>query len=183
MNTERNFFLGEEKKMREIKVTGKQPNSKMCFACGLENGFGLRSRFYELETGELLAVFQPAEEHQGYPGRLHGGLAATILDETIGRTMMIHQADGIWGVTVDFSMRLRKPIPLGREVRVLARVTRDGKRIFEGSGEILLDDGEIAVQGKGKYLKMDIEKIADFDVTGQQWRVVPREDDPQTVRL
>jgi len=169
--------------MREIRVTGKQPNSKMCFACGLDNSFGLKSRFYELETGELLGIFQPAEEHQGYPGRLHGGLAATILDETIGRTMMIHQSNGIWGVTVDFSMRLKKPIPLDGEVRVLARVTKDSKRIFEGSGEILLPDGQIAVVGKGKYLKMDINKIADFDVEEQLWRVVPQADDPETVQL
>ncbi len=169
--------------MKEIRVTAKQPNSKMCFACGLDNGFGLKSRFYELETGELLGIFQPAEEHQGYPGRLHGGLAATILDETIGRTMMIHQSDGIWGVTVDFSMRLKKPIPLDGEVRVLARVTKDGKRIFEGSGEILLADGNIAVEGKGKYLKMDINKIADFDVEEQLWRVVLQDDDPETVRI
>ncbi len=97
--------------------------------------------------------------------------------------MMIHQSDTIWGVTVDFSMRLKKPIPLDGEVRVLARVTKDGKRIFEGSGEILLPDGEIAVAGKGKYLKMDIKKIADFDVEEQLWRVVPLGDDPKTVRL
>ena len=169
--------------MKEIKVTGKQPNSKMCFACGRDNSFGLKSRFYELETGELLAVFQPATEHQGYPGRLHGGLAATILDETIGRAIMIPHADNIWGVTVEFSMRLRKPIPLDGEVRVLARITKDSKRFFEGSGEILLPGGEVAVEGKGRYLRMDINKIADFDVDEQDWRVVSTPEDPKAVKL
>lgn len=169
--------------MKEIKVACKQHNSKMCFVCGLENTFGLKTRFYELETGELLAVFKPAEEHQGYPGRLHGGLAATILDETIGRCIMIHQSDNIWGVTVDFSMRLRKPIPLDREVRVIARLDKNSKRIFEGSGEILLPDGGVAVEAKGKYLKMDINTIADFDVDEQQWQVVPLEDDLHSVDL
>ena len=169
--------------MKEIKVIGKQPNSSNCFACGLNNAFGLKSRFYELETNELLAVFQPSEEHQGYPGRLHGGLAATILDETIGRAIMISQADTIWGVTVDFSMRLRKPVPLEGEVRVLTRITEESKRFFEGSGEIVLADGTVAVEGKGRYLKMDISRIADFDVEEQQWRVVDMDDDPQTVIL
>ncbi len=169
--------------MKNIRVTGKQPNSKMCFACGLENRFGLKSRFYELETGELLGIFQPAEEHQGYPGRLHGGLAATILDETIGRAIMLADADNIWGVTVEFSMRLRKPVPLDQEVRVLARITGDGKRFFEGSGEIILPGGVTAVEGKGRYLRMDINKIADFDVDEQQWKVVKMTDDPATITL
>ena len=95
--------------MKEIKVTRKQPNSKMCFVCGLGNNSGLKSQFYELETGELLAIFRPTTDHQGYPGRLHGGLAATILDETIGRAIVLKHSDNIWGVTLEFSMRLRKP--------------------------------------------------------------------------
>ena len=105
-----------------LNVTQKQPNSRMCFVCGLENSFGLKSRFYELEDGQLMAVFSPSNEHQGYPGRLHGGLAATILDETIGRAIMLTHSANIWGVTVDFSMRLRKPVPIDGEVTVLARI-------------------------------------------------------------
>ena len=167
----------------QIKVMKKQPNSKMCFVCGLENTFGLKSRFYELENGEIMAVFQPSAEHQGYPGRLHGGIAATILDETIGRAIMINYSNNIWGVTVDFSMRLRKPVPLDREIRVVGRIVSDGKRTFEGSGEILLEDGSVAIEAKGKYLKMDIEKIADFDHEGEQWRVVADADDPEAVVL
>ncbi len=169
--------------MKEIKVTGKQPNSRMCFVCGLENRFGLKSRFYELESGELLAIFRPATEHQGYPGRLHGGLAATILDETIGRAVMISYSDNIWGVTVDFSMRLRKPVPLNEEVRVLARLTKDSKRFFEGSGEILLPDGTVAVEGKGRYLKIDINRITDLEMGEDDWRITPMPDDPESIEL
>jgi acyl-coenzyme A thioesterase PaaI-like protein len=167
----------------QMKVMKKQPNSKMCFVCGLQNAFGLKSRFYELENGEIMAIFRPSSEHQGYPGRLHGGIAATILDETIGRAIMVTYSDNIWGVTVDFSMRLRKPVPLDREIRVVGRIVTDGKRTFEGSGEILLEDGSVAIEGKGKYLKMDIEKIADFDHEGEEWRVVADADDPETVTL
>lgn len=172
-----------ERTSMQIKVVKKQPNSRMCFVCGLQNAFGLKSRFYELETGEIMAVFQPSSEHQGYPGRLHGGIAATILDETIGRAIMVKYSDAIWGVTVDFSMRLRKPVPLDREIRVVGRIVSDGKRTFAGSGEILLEDGSVAIEGAGKYLKMDITKIADFDHEGEQWRVVADANDPETVAL
>ena len=166
-----------------VKVRHKQPNSKMCFVCGMHNAFGLKSSFYELEDGQLLAIFQPADEHQGYPGRLHGGIAATILDETIGRAIMLTHADNIWGVTVDFSMKLRKPVPIDGEIRVLARIVSEGTRSFQGEGEILLADGRVAVEGKGRYLKMDIDKIADFDHQGEEWLVVAQPDDPEFVEL
>lgn len=161
-----------------LAVTKKQPNSKMCFVCGLDNGFGLHSRFYQLADGQLAAIFRAVEQHQGYPGRLHGGIAATILDETIGRAIMGHYQDAVWGVTVDFSMKLRKPVPLAEEILVVARIVSEGKRSFTGEGSILLPDGQVAVEGWGKYLKMDIEKIADFDHQGDTWRVVPSPLDP-----
>ena len=75
----------------------------MCFVCGRENDFGLKSRFYELENNEIMAVFMPSDEHQSYPGRLHGGVAAAILDETIGCAALKHKSLDLWGVTVDFS--------------------------------------------------------------------------------
>lgn len=164
-------------------VTAKQPNSKMCFVCGLKNPLGLRAAFYELENGELLAVFTAAEGHQSYPGRLHGGVAAAILDETIGRAIMIRSGGEIWGVTVEFSMRLRRPLPLGEPLRVVGRIDRDGPRFFEGSGEILLAGGAAAVEGRGKYIKMPIEKIADFDREEQEWRVTPSPGDPAVVEV
>ncbi len=166
-----------------VAIARKQPNSRMCFVCGLENSFGLKSRFYELETGELLALFSPAEQHQGYPGRLHGGLAATILDETIGRSIMMTTSDTIWGVTVEFSMRLKKPVPMDGQVRVIGRTISENRRFFEGTGEILLPDGTVAVTAKGKYLKVDIEQIADFDIEEQKWQVVEEENDPDEISM
>jgi uncharacterized protein (TIGR00369 family) len=166
-----------------LNVTRKQPNSKMCFVCGLENRFGLKSRFYELEDGQIMAIFQPADEHQGYPGRLHGGIAATILDETIGRAIMVSRSDNVWGVTISFSMKLRRPVPMDGELRVVARIVSEGKRSFVGEGEILLADDRVAIEGKGKYLKMDIEKSPDFDHEGDDWVVNNLPEDPEFIEI
>ena len=166
----------------QYRVKAKQENSKMCLVCGLKNPFGLHSSFFELDNDELLALFTPMEEHQSYPGRLHGGIATAILDETIGRAIMISNED-LWGVTIDFSIRLRRPIPLNEELRVVGRVTKDSRRVFEGSGEILLSDGSVAAEGHGKYIKLPLDKIADFDFDEQEWKVVPAADDPQIVEL
>lgn len=153
----------------------------MCFVCGLENKFGLKSRFYELENGEIMAIFTPADEHQSYPGRLHGGIAAAILDETIGRAVMKHKSADLWGVTVDFSMKFRKPVPIDRDVTVIARITSENKRVFKGTGEIILEDGTTAIEGSGRYLKMDLSRITDFDFQGEEWQVTEQLDDPVEV--
>ncbi len=166
----------------QVRVKAKQENSKMCLVCGLKNPFGLHSSFYELENDELLALFTPTDEHQSYPGRLHGGIATAILDETIGRAIMISHQD-LWGVTIDFSIRFRKPIPLNEEIRVIGRIIKDSRRVFEGSGEILLSDGSVAVEGRGKYIKLPLDKTADFDADEQEWKVISAPDDPQVVEL
>ena len=164
------------------KVTAKQHNSKMCFVCGLKNPAGLKASFYEVENNQLVALFTPCEEHQGYPDRLHGGLAATILDETIGRAMNIEN-DQIWGVTVEFNVRYKKPVPLDTELRVVGRITNENRRLFEGTGEILLPDGQVAVEGRGKYIKLPLDEIADFDYDEQEWKATLDESDPEEIDL
>ncbi len=94
---------------------------------------------------------------------------------------MIRSRGEIWGVTVEFTMRFKKPVPTDRPVRVVGRIVKDGTRFFEGTGEILLEDGSVAVEGQGRYIKMPIEKIADFDRDAQEWKVVAAADDPTEV--
>ena len=163
-------------------VTAKQPNSKMCLVCGLKNDFGLHTAFYELDNNDLLGVFTPKDQHQGYPGRLHGGIATAILDETIGRSILARGQE-VWGVTVEFNIRFRKPVPLGEEIRVVGRITKDSGRSFEGAGEILLPDGSAAVEGRGKFIKLPIESIADAQHDELDWRVIPSDDDPKAFDL
>ncbi len=166
-----------------FRVTKKQPNSKMCLVCGLSNDLGLHSAFYELDSGELLAVFTPHPTHQSYPHRLHGGIVSAILDETIGRAILIRHAGEVWGVTVDLSVRFRKPIALDQQLRVIGRITSEGRRFFRGSGELLLADGSIAAEGEGRYVKQPLDRISDFDPEQQDWHVTATPDDPEFVDL
>ena len=164
------------------KVTAKQHNTKMCFVCGLKNSFGLHASFFEIEDNQLVAIFTPCQEHQGYPGRMHGGIAAAILDETIGRAIS-SQYDEIWGISVEIKVRYKKPVPLDKELRVVGRITKDSRRLFEGTGEILLPNGDVAVEGYGKYIKLSLDEIADFDFEEQEWKTITNEDDPKTIEL
>jgi acyl-coenzyme A thioesterase PaaI-like protein len=61
-------------------IMEKQPNSRMCSLCGIDNPIGLKLRFYTDGEGHCIARFRPKPEHQGFPGQLHGGLISTLLD-------------------------------------------------------------------------------------------------------
>jgi uncharacterized protein (TIGR00369 family) len=170
-------------KMMLYKVTGKQNNSRMCFVCGMQNPFGLKTYFYETDTGELVAIFKPGQNHQGYPGRLHGGIAAAILDETIGRTITIGKDTEVWGVTLEINIKYKKPIPLEQEIRVVARLKSENRKLFEATGEIINPDGGIAATAHGKYMIMPIEKIGEFDREINMWRVINSDTDPEIISI
>ncbi len=150
------------------RVLAAQGISRMCHVCGAQNPTGLHARFFELENGELAGVFTPRPEHQGYPDRLHGGIASTILDETIGRAISIGDP-GAWGVTVELSVRYRRPVPLEGEITAICRITKDHGRLFEGTGEILLEDGTVAVEARGKYMRLPLEKVAEAGDFAEEW--------------
>jgi uncharacterized protein (TIGR00369 family) len=150
------------------RVRAAQNVSRMCLVCGVENTAGLKARFFELENGDLVGVFSPRPEHQSYPGRLHGGIVSAILDETIGRAINLADTH-TWGVTVELTVRFRKPVPLDHEVRAFGRITRDSSRLFEGKGEIVLQDGSIAAEAQGRYLKMPLDAVTDSEFSEEEW--------------
>ncbi len=164
------------------KVMRKQHNSKTCIVCGLKNDAGLKASFFEIDNGELISIFTPSVKHQSYPGRLHGGIAGAVLDETIGRAIMINH-ENIWGVTVELNVKYKKPIPLDQELKVVGRISKDSSRLFEGTGEIVLQNGEVAATAWGKYMKMPIEKIADFSENHEEWKRVESEKDPLEIDI
>jgi acyl-coenzyme A thioesterase PaaI-like protein len=159
----------------------KQPNSRHCFVCGVENESGLAVAFYEVEGAdgglEVEARFTPRSEHQGYPGRMHGGLVTGVLDEAIGRAINAGSGSGeamSWGVAAELSVRFLKPVPLGVELVARGRITRDRRRLFEGAGELLLPDGTVAVSASGRFIRMDLGDISEgVDPDELGWRVYP----------
>ncbi len=162
--------------MRRL-VLKKQYNTHHCMVCGLQNRSGLRARFYELENGEIGGTFLPTPDHQGYPGRLHGGVASSLLDEVIARTINVLEPE-TWAVTVELDVKYRKPVPMDREVTAVGRLTRDTRRLFEGRAEIRLANGDVAVEATGRFMKLPFSSISDAAIVGGDWQA----DDPEGQR-
>ena len=161
----------------------KQPNSHDCFICGLRNPASVEVAFYDSGSEgqpEVVARFTGRTIHQGYPGRMHGGVATGILDEVIGRAInsdVGHGEPTRWGVAMELSTRFHKPVPLDVELSARGRITRVRRRIFEGTGEIYLPDGTAAVTVKGRYLELPLDEISDIDPQTLGWRIYPDPED------
>jgi acyl-coenzyme A thioesterase PaaI-like protein len=151
----------------------KQPNSRMCFVCGTSNFAGLKVRFYEQADNGVLARFTSAGQHTDDAGRLSLAAIAAVMDEAMGRAIMIPYGEAIWGVTAELSFRILRPAPVGVELAVAGRIINEKSRLFEGSGELLLPDGTIAVEGYGRYVKLDMVALGGFDPAREEWGVRP----------
>lgn len=166
----------------KFAVTKGQNVSQNCLVCGIENPLGLKARFYETDKQEVVAVFRPITEHQSYPHIMHGGISAAVLDETIGRAIMVHTDDKTFGVTVELSVRYKKSIPLDAELKVIGRITNSRGRIFEGTGELYLPTGEVAVEAKGKYMKRRLDQITNPEFEKNEW-LLPKEIPPVEILI
>jgi len=54
--------------------------------------------------------------------------------------------------------------------------------LFEGSGELYLPDGSIAVEAHGKYMKSRLDQITAANFTETSW-LVPDEEPPATIAI
>src|SRR5438046_2055236 len=115
---------------------------------------GLRLR-YSLEEGDgyqvLVGLFWPGPQHQGADGFLHGGMAATVLDETMSGVS--YALDRVRTVTGTLNLRYRRPVPLAAApLRVEAwRERPEPRRTHKVRGRIVLPDGTVAVEAAGIF--------------------------------
>jgi acyl-coenzyme A thioesterase PaaI-like protein len=137
----------------------QQPDSNACFVCGRANPIGLRLEFFETD-GRVETTFTAREEHQGWPGFVHGGILYTILDETIGRV----------GFTIDafvmsgrVEIRYRQPAPINTPLRFVGMMVRDRGRALELQGFAQLEDGTVVAEASGLFMRVPEEMRATLE--------------------
>ena len=126
-----------------------------CFACGTKNETGLKLVFRR-EGDRVVADFIPSVGQQGFPGVLHGGIIATLLDETMGRTGALRRE---WLMTGKLDVRYRKPAPIDRPMRVWAEIAREREGAIDAVGAVELQDGSVVADARGIFLRMP-EQVA-----------------------
>jgi acyl-coenzyme A thioesterase PaaI-like protein len=120
-----------------------------CFACGRANPSGLRiDDFHEIPRG-VAAGFIPGPFHRGTFGVLHGGLAATALDEIMAWAGII--LAGVLCVTANLELRFRQPVPVEKPLGLSAWLGERSGRRLRITGELATEAGP-AVEATGLYV-------------------------------
>jgi acyl-coenzyme A thioesterase PaaI-like protein len=144
----------------------------MCFVCGLENPSGLHAKFYNEGPGRVRLEWTAPERYQGYPGYLHGGIIAALIDEAAGRTILSGNELRLF-VTMKMEIRYRKPVPIQTPLVVRGELVRDRGRVAETRSAIYLPDGSVAVEAEVLIAETParIMEMDELDRLG--WQVYP----------
>jgi acyl-coenzyme A thioesterase PaaI-like protein len=130
---------------------------QLCFACGLRNPYGLHMVFRQ-DEGTVVSDFQPHEEHQGFPGIIHGGIVAAVLDEALNRTSLLTEYPA-WSMTGRLEVRYRRNVPYGPLLRVRASPGSVRKRMLQATGVLTLasDESVVLAQAQGTFMMLTQE--------------------------
>ena len=156
-------------------MNNRQPNSLHCFVCGVANPFGLHLKFYEPAPGEVTAQVTLSDEFQGYPGVVHGGVVAAMLDEVCGRAHMGGDQPRFM-YTARLEVRYRQNVPVGEPLRIVGRAARSKGRTatavgeIYGPGEVLLAEADVLL------VNVPEDVIGDVDLEALGWRVYEESD-------
>ncbi len=154
----------------------KQPNSRMCFVCGLQNPVGLHLAFYEDHDHDPKRVYAKVvipDAYQGYPGVAHGGILAAILDEVAGRTVLIGGGADDLMMTLKMDLRYRLPTPTETTLTGVGWVTRRRGNRAEAHGELRLPDGRVSVEADLLLMRPPGEFADVWESEKPYWKVYP----------
>jgi uncharacterized protein (TIGR00369 family) len=130
---------------------------------------------FRREGDRTICDYTPCEYQQGYPGRMHGGVLATLLDEALAWAAY-HSAK--WAATARLNVRFRKPIYLDQPLRIEAWVVRDRARLIEARAEVRDSTGDLLAEGEGTLMTIDPRMAAEMSELA---RKTGRSDAPEVV--
>jgi len=130
------------------------------FVHGLGNPHGLHLQ-YHLAGDRVVTTWVAGDEHSGFPGFVHGGLIAAVLDDAMGRCSVLHRR---WVVTGRMETRFRDAAPIGAALRVEGWITRLTRRVMTAEALMTLEDGSVVAGATGTYLPIPaalLERMVD----------------------
>ncbi len=156
--------------MQSSNADHRQPNSRNCFVCGVENPFGLHLHFTYTGPGEVTSEYTVPERYQGYPGVVHGGIVTAMLDEVASRSHM-----GIdpprFMYTARLEVRFRKNVPVEQPLRIVGKASRSKGRTAVATAGIYDLEGVLLAEAEALLVDLPAEILGEADLEALGWRV------------
>ena len=150
----------------------KQAKSRSCFLCGMENDISLKMTWYEDHDEQKVRATVTVPEHfNGYPGVVHGGIVAAILDETSGRAVMLKSGKDALMVALKLEVIFRRPTPTDTPLNVMGWVTSQRSSRAKVAGEIRLPDGTLTAECSTVVVPPPQDILDRWEAEKQYWKV------------
>jgi acyl-coenzyme A thioesterase PaaI-like protein len=127
-------------------------------------------RFYQTGPGEVAAEYTVPERFQGYPGVVHGGIVAAMLDEITGRALMNGDPPRFM-YTARLDIRYRMNVPVGKPLRLIGKAEKVKSRTATSRGIIYGPDGELLAEADAVLVDLPEDILASKDLEALGWRV------------
>jgi len=126
---------------------------------------GYQRIFYNIESGETISVIWFGGAIAGWPGVTHGGVTATLMDESLGRCA-IRQFPDRTGVTANLELNYLKPV-VTNSFYVIRAVPEQGatERKCWVSARLETLEGRVCVEAKALFVVP--KKYATRKIEGQ----------------
>lgn len=141
-------------------------SNNSCFGCGSGNAMGLRMKFYSDGRSVASSLIVPGHLC-GWREVVHGGIVATILDETMGWSAIYLMKKVVLTkrLTVDFL----KPTLVNQALFVEGRVAdRPDDRHVVIQAEILTQDEEISARSEGLFTLFSLDDAVSLGLLGPE---------------
>jgi uncharacterized protein (TIGR00369 family) len=147
--------------MQDLSKVPNTPNNS-CFACGHVNPVGLKLEFFQQGDLVLTELVIP-ETYAGWESLTHGGILATIADETMAWTA-IHLTKK-YILTRGFQIDFLRPCKVGQKIRSIGKIT-DWKSEKEVNIEvkIFLPDEKICTKAKGSLVLFSKKELREKEL-------------------
>jgi uncharacterized protein (TIGR00369 family) len=146
-----------------VKVPNSPQNS--CFACGNVNPIGLHLQFFQSDEVVFTEV-EVSQKYAGWENLTHGGILATIADETMAWTA-IHLTKS-YILTRGFQIDFLRPCKVGQILRSEGKITQwVSDREVSIEVKIYLPDKKPCAKAKGNlvlFSKKELRDKALFDI-------------------
>jgi acyl-coenzyme A thioesterase PaaI-like protein len=135
----------------------------------------LHLRFYESAPGEVTAEYTVPNHFQGYPGVVHGGVVAAMLDEVCGRAHMGGDQPRFM-YTARLEVRYRQNVPVGEPLRLVGRTARSKGRTATSVGEIYGPGDVLLAEADALLVDVPEDVSGNVDLEALGWKVYEESD-------
>ncbi|MDH3223282.1 MAG: PaaI family thioesterase [Gemmatimonadota bacterium] len=127
-----------------------------CFVCGPTNPIGLGLDF-RIEDGVCRSAFTPGENHEGYPGVVHGGILFSVLDDVMANWLYLQ---GARAYTARCDIRFRRSGEVGGRLLLEGHHVETRGRVVKMRGVAASEGGgEVVAEAQGTFMIINADEF------------------------